>query len=53
MALGAARRTHSIVDDYNDIPACRQAVLDYRKTHGITGEIIRVDWTGVYWKKQN
>ena len=42
-----------IVDDYNDIAACRQAVTDYRSQLGIRGEIVKVDWTGVYWKKQN
>jgi hypothetical protein len=40
-----------IVDDYNDIPACRQAVTDYRDRNGIRDEIVPVDWTGVYWKK--
>ena len=40
-----------IVDDYGDIPACRQAVHDYRERHGITEEIQAIDWTGVYWKK--
>jgi hypothetical protein len=40
-----------IIDDYNDIPACRQAVTDYRKSRGAAGDIIKVDWTGVYWKK--
>jgi hypothetical protein len=41
-----------IVDDYNDIPACRQAVTDYRSACRITEEIVKVDWTGVYWKKE-
>jgi hypothetical protein len=40
-----------IVDDYNDIPACRQAVTDFRSALGISEEIVPVDWTGVYWKK--
>lgn len=40
-----------IIDDYNDIPACRQAVTDYRSRNGITGEIQPIDWTGVFWKK--
>lgn len=42
-----------IIDDYNDIAACRQAVTDYRASHRISGEIVKVDWTGVYWKKVN
>jgi O-methyltransferase len=39
-----------IVDDYS-IEACRLAVRDYREQHGITDEIHRIDWTGVYWQK--
>jgi O-methyltransferase len=41
-----------IVDDYGDIRTCRQAVTDYREAHGITEEIIPVDWTGVYWRRE-
>lgn len=40
-----------IIDDYGCIPACRQAVDDYRKAQGINDEIIWVDWTGIYWKR--
>lgn len=40
-----------IVDDY-EIPACAQAVDDYRQTEGITEPIHRVDWTGICWQKQ-
>jgi len=40
-----------IIDDYNDIAACRQAVTDYRSAHRITEDIVKVDWTGVYWRK--
>jgi O-methyltransferase len=39
-----------IVDDYS-IDACRAAVTDYRKEHGITGKLHRIDWTGVRWQK--
>jgi hypothetical protein len=45
------RGGYVIIDDYNDIPACRQAVLDYRDRHRITGDMVPVDWTAVYWKK--
>lgn len=41
-----------IVDDYNDIPACRQAVQDYRAKHRITDEILPIDWSGAFWQKQ-
>src|SRR5438034_1244787 len=40
-----------IVDDYGAIPACRQAVNDYRSANGITDEIRDIDWTGIFWQK--
>jgi len=40
-----------IVDDYNGIEACRQAVTDYRAAHGITAELHTVDWTAVWWRR--
>ena len=40
-----------IIDDYNGLEACRQAVDEYRSEHGIVDEIHDVDWTGVWWKK--
>jgi O-methyltransferase len=40
-----------IVDDYNDIAACRQAVDDYRREQEISDSIIPIDWTGVYWRR--
>lgn len=40
-----------IIDDYHYVECCKQAVDDYRAQHGITDEIIGIDWTGVYWKK--
>lgn len=40
-----------IVDDYGLIPACRQAVEDYRREHGIHDEIRKIDWSGVYWRR--
>ncbi len=42
-----------IIDDWGAVPACMKAVEDYRKHHGITEEIKTIDWTGVYWKKEN
>lgn len=41
-----------IVDDYGDIAACRQAVHDYRQAHGIRDEIVPIDWTGAYWRRE-
>lgn len=40
-----------IVDDYGVIPACREAVHDFRDTNGIMEEIIPIDHAGVYWRK--
>lgn len=40
-----------IVDDYGAVPACRQAVHDYREAHGIREEIRSIDWTGVFWQR--
>jgi len=42
---------HCIIDDYGAIPACRQAVEDYRARHGIVEEIRPVDWTCVHWRR--
>jgi O-methyltransferase len=41
-----------LIDDYSDIPACRQAVDDYRRAHAIDEPIVAVDWTGVYWQRR-
>jgi hypothetical protein len=40
-----------IVDDYKIIPACRKAVDDYRAQHGISAELVSIDWNAVYWRK--
>ncbi len=42
---------YAIVDDYGNIPGCRRAVEDYRWTHGVTEEIVPIDWGGVFWRK--
>jgi O-methyltransferase len=39
-----------IIDDYG-LPSCRKAVEDFRAKHNITSELLRVDWTGVYWRR--
>ena len=40
-----------IIDDYQGIEACRQAVTDHRAAHHITAELHEVDWTAVWWRK--
>ncbi len=42
---------YAVIDDYGAVPACRQAVEDYRTRHGIVEPIHTIDWTGVFWKK--
>lgn len=46
-----SRGGYLIVDDYGDIPACKQAVHDYRDRHGIRDEITAIDHSGVFWMK--
>ncbi|HEV2070485.1 MAG TPA: TylF/MycF/NovP-related O-methyltransferase [Acidimicrobiales bacterium] len=41
-----------IVDDYGAITACQQAVADFRNEHGVEEPIHRIDWTGVYWRRE-
>lgn len=40
-----------IIDDFGAVPACAQAIHDFRAERGITEEIHEVDWTGAYWRK--
>lgn len=42
---------HLIVDDYGAVPACRQAVTDFRQRFDITERIEEIDWTGISWKR--
>jgi Macrocin-O-methyltransferase (TylF) len=41
-----------IIDDYQDIPACRRAVDDFRDERSIEEPIVTVDWSAVCWQKQ-
>lgn len=41
-----------IIDDYYALPNCAAAVEDFRREHGITTRFHRIDWTGVYWRKE-
>ena len=43
---------YCIIDDFGYIPACRQAVTDFRSEHGITEEIVMIDQSGCFWEKQ-
>lgn len=39
-----------IIDDYAR-ENCAKAVQDYRNQHGITEDVVTVDWTASYWRK--
>ena len=40
-----------IIDDYECLSPCKQAVDDYRAEHGITETLQYIDWTGVFWQR--
>jgi len=40
-----------IIDDIGAVAACKQAVIDFRRRHGVTDEVVGIDWTGAYWRK--
>ncbi len=40
-----------ILDDFNFLPACQQAVMDYRSRFGITAAMHQVDWCASWWQK--
>jgi hypothetical protein len=44
-----------IVDDWGLDQLCseQEAVLAYRRTHGITDEILPIDFQGAYWRKSS
>jgi O-methyltransferase len=42
-----------IVDDWGAVPACKQAIEDYRAQNNITEKIMDIDGKGIYWQKLN
>ena len=40
-----------IIDDYNAIGQCRQAVHDYLQAHNLSVQLHPVDWSAVFWRK--
>lgn len=42
-----------VIDDYQLIPECRQAVDDYRRRHGIAEPIEMIDITGARWRRES
>jgi hypothetical protein len=41
-----------IIDDYGYIESCRQAVHDFLDKNSLKPYIQKIDWTGVYWRKE-
>lgn len=42
-----------IVDDYYGAPPCRAAVDDFRAANGIQDALIRIDWSGAFWRRES
>ena len=40
-----------IIDDFDVVPGCKQAVMDYRQQHNISENIIDIDGSGSFWKR--
>ncbi|HEV3144891.1 MAG TPA: TylF/MycF family methyltransferase [Gemmataceae bacterium] len=40
-----------IVDDYGAVPACKEAIHEFRRLHGIEEKITAIDWAGTFWRK--
>lgn len=40
-----------LVDDYGDFPPCRKAVDEFRAARSIDAPLVKVDWSGSYWRK--
>jgi O-methyltransferase len=46
-----SRGGYVIIDDYNDIDECRQAVDDFRSEHSVEDPVERVDWSCARWRR--
>jgi len=44
-------RGYCIIDDYHMLKPCEKAVTDYRTTHEISSEIVDIDGSAIYWRK--
>lgn len=40
-----------LIDDYGDVDACKEAVTDFRRNHGIKEPIEMADHTGAFWQR--
>ena len=50
---GLAVGGYVVLDDYCFLPACRRAVDDFRREHGITEPIEQIDWNGARWRRES
>lgn len=41
-----------IIDDYGALDACKQAVHDYLESYKVRAQIQQVDWSGIFWQKE-
>jgi len=41
-----------IIDDYNNVPACNEAVDDFRAKQRVSAEIIPIEGSGAFWRKE-
>ena len=42
---------YAIIDDYNSVPACKKAVDDFRREHGIKEETRSIDREAIFWQR--
>jgi O-methyltransferase len=42
-----------IIDDYGVLPQCREAVIDFRKARQISEPLQKIDWSGVFWRRED
>jgi O-methyltransferase len=48
---GLAVGGYVVVDDYGSFEGCRRAVDEFRLEHGITEELVQIDFTGARWRR--
>jgi O-methyltransferase len=50
---GLSAGGYLIVDDYGALEECRRAVDEFRRHHGLTEPLEKVDWTCVRWRRES